>query len=438
MRPRKEPIDRILLPFQEFLRQEASGGILLMICTVAALAWANSPWSASYADLWSARLTVDFAGHSLSKSLLLWVSDGLMAVFFFVVGLEIKREVLVGELSSARQAALPLVAALGGMVAPALIYAGVNRGQDTLQGWGVPMATDIAFALAVLLLLGDRVPAAAKVFLTAIAIADDIGATLVIALFYSESINLTALAVGGGFWASMVAANRAGVRNSLAYAVLGFGLWVFFLKSGVHPTIAGVLGAMAIPARTRVDAGYFTDRARVYTDRFARASQSRESILTNPEQRAALHALEHVSRQAQAPLQILEHGLHPWVTVVIMPVFALANAGVALGTGASDLFASPAAVGILAGLVLGKPLGILAFSLAAVRLRVAELPEGLSWTALLGLGCLAGIGFTMSLFIASLAFTDPATLATAKTAILAGSLASGVAGTAVLARRQGC
>jgi len=432
--PRREPIDRLRPYFQEFLRQEASGGILLMLCSVAALVWANSAVGETYARFWDTRLAFDLGGHGLSKPLLLWVNDGLMAIFFFVVGLEIKREILVGELSSLRQAALPLVAAIGGMAVPALLYVGVNRGLDSIGGWGVPMATDIAFALSVLVLLGDRVPASAKVFLTAIAIVDDIGATLVIALFYTESISLVALAAGGGFLGLMLLANRLGIRNSLVYAILGLGLWVAVLKSGVHPTIAGVLGAMTIPARTRIDSDHFLERGRALLERFARAGQSGESVLTNPEQRAALHALEHAAHDAQSPLQVLEHTLHPGVTFVVMPVFALANAGLTLGPDAFARLASPPAVGIIAGLVLGKPLGILAFSLPAVRARLADLPEGLSWSGLLGLGCLAGIGFTMSLFLAGLAFPDAAALSAAKAAILAASLASAAAGTALLLR----
>lgn len=433
-RMRKEPIDRILLPFQDFARQEAAGGILLMACTVLALAWANSPLGGTYAQVWSTKLTVDLGGHGLSKPLLLWVNDGLMAVFFCVVGLEIKREVLVGELSSPRQAMLPVVAALGGMAVPAALYAGANWGRESIGGWGVPVATDIAFALAVLALLGRRVPTAAKVFLTAVAIVDDIGATLVIALFYTESISLPALVAGGGFLAAMVLANWSGVRHALVYGLLGSGLWVAFLKSGVHPTIAGVLGAMAIPVRTRIDTRDFLECGRTFLDEFARSGQTGESIVTNSAQRGAVHAIEHATRGVQSPLQIFEHGLNPWVSLVIMPLFALANAGVALGAEAASQLASPPALGIAAGLVLGKPLGIVGFSLVAVRLRIADLPEGLTRAGLLGLGCIGGIGFTMSLFVASLAFPDPGTLAVAKGAVLAASLLSGAAGAVILSR----
>jgi NhaA family Na+:H+ antiporter len=433
----RRPIDRILSPFQRFLHAEATGGILLFAATVVALAWANSPWAESYARLWQTTCSVGAGSFGLSKPLLLWINDGLMAVFFFVVGLEIKREVLVGELASSRQAALPVAGAVGGMVAPAAIYFAFNPEGIAARGWGVPMATDIAFSLGVLALLGKRVPLPAKVFLTAFAIVDDIGASVVIAVFYTEDISLLSLGLGGGVFALMLGANRLGIRRPLPYALLGVGLWLAFLKSGVHPTIAGVLGAMAIPARTRIDAESFLRSSKVFLDEFERRGLAGRNVLTSGEQRGALEALETACELAQAPLQRLEHGLHGWVSYVIMPIFALANAGVSLGSGIGAALASPVSLGVVAGLVIGKQLGVTLFAWVAVRLGMAELPGGLSWRHLYALAWLGGIGFTMSLFIASLAFGgDSDVLASAKVGILAGSLVSGVGGW-LLFRRAG-
>jgi NhaA family Na+:H+ antiporter len=369
---------------------------------------------------------------SISKDLTHWINDGLMAVFFLVVGLEIKREVFVGELSSVRGAALPIAAAVGGAVVPALIYSAINAGTEGAAGWGIPMATDIAFALGVLALLGERAPVALKVFLTALAIVDDILAVLVIALFYTSEISWDALAVGGLFLAALVVANLIGVGRTLVYALLGIGLWFCFLLSGVHATIAGVLLAFMVPASSFINPGAFLERGRYVLDRFEEAGEKGENVLSNEERQAALHALNHASYKLEPPLHELEHTLHPWVVFAIMPVFALANAGVQLGEGIAGALTDPVSLGVVAGLVLGKQLGVTLFAWLAVKTGVSELPRGISWRQVYGAGWLAGIGFTMSLFITDLAFSDGALVEAAKLGILAASLITGVVGWTIL------
>jgi Na+:H+ antiporter, NhaA family len=426
------PVERIVRPFQDFAHKQSSGGILLIAATVVALLWANSPWAESYAALWQTKLTVGLGEFSLSKDLTHWINDALMAVFFLVVGLEIKRELLVGELSSVRSAALPIAAAVGGAVVPALIYIAINAGTEGAAGWGIPMATDIAFALGVLALLGERAPVALKVFLTALAIVDDIVAVLVIAFFYTAEISWGALGVGGLFLAALVMANLIGVGRTLVYAVLGVGLWLAFLLSGVHATIAGVLLAFTVPASSFINPGAFLERSRYVLDRFEKAGEKGENVLTNEERQAALHALNHATYQLEPPLHELEHTLHPWVVFAIMPIFALANAGVTLGGGLAEALVSPVALGIVAGLVLGKQLGITLFAWLAVKLGVSELPVGINWRHVYGGGWLGGIGFTMSLFITDLAFSNGSLVDAAKLGILAASLIAGVIGWAIL------
>ena len=422
------PIRRALYPITAFMHAEASGGIVLIVSALVALLWANSPWSGSYTTLWATKITVG----PLTESLLHWINDGLMAVFFFVVGLEIKREVLVGELASPRQAALPIAAALGGMAVPALLYAAVNLGGPGLGGWGIPMATDIAFALGVLALVGRRAPVGLEIFLTALAIVDDLGAVLVIALFYTAQVSWAALGAAAGCLAALVLANRLHVRHPAAYAILGVGLWVAFLASGVHATIAGVLLALTIPARTRVDTGEFFRRAHALLHHFDLAGEEAADIRTNADQQAALAELEDLAEGVQTPLQRLEHALHPWVAFVIVPLFALANAGVALGGGLGAALREPVTLGVVAGLLLGKQLGVTGAAWLAVRAGLADLPEGVTWRHVYGAGWLAGIGFTMSLFVGSLAFGEGPLLDAAKVGILAASLVAGVAGWATL------
>ncbi len=425
-------VERVVRPFQDFARKQSSGGILLIAATVVALAWANSPWGESYVGLWHTKLTVGVGEYSLSKDLTHWINDGLMAVFFLVVGLEIKREILVGELSSVRGAALPVAAALGGAVVPALIYLAINAGTEGAAGWGIPMATDIAFALGVLALLGERAPVALKVFLTALAIVDDIVAVLVIALFYTSEISWGALGVGGLFFAALVAANLIGVGRTLVYAVLGVGLWLCFLLSGVHATVAGVLLAFTVPAASFIDPGAFLERGRYVLDRFEEAGGKGEEVLANEERLAALHALNRATYKLEPPLHELENRLHPWVAFAIVPIFALANAGVPLGGGLAGAVANPVSLGIVAGLVLGKQLGVTLFAWLAVRSGLSELPAGVGWRHVYGAGWLAGIGFTMSLFVTDLAFGEGELMDAAKIGILAASLIAGVAGWAIL------
>jgi NhaA family Na+:H+ antiporter len=434
VRATDRPIDRILSPFQEFFQQKASSGILLIAATLISLIWANSPWAESYVHLWETQITFSAGAFNLSKDLVHWINDGLMAVFFFVVGLEIKREVLVGELSSPRQAILPIVAAIGGMVFPAGFYLLFNAGGSAQAGWGIPMATDIAFALGVLALLGKRVPLSLKIFLTAVAIVDDLGAVLIIALFYTSELVWVSLLIGAVFFVLLIVANRLGIRNPLVYSLLGLGLWLAFLKSGVHATIAGVLLALTIPVQTRINSHEFISNANYFLDQFRKSGTSGESVLTNTTQHAVLQAMETAAEHAQTPLQRFEHSLHPWVSYSIMPVFALANAGVELKGDFLSAFTQPVTLGIMAGLILGKQIGIFLTSFLAVKLKWAELPSDMTWGRLYGLGWLAGIGFTMSLFIASLAFGESELLPVAKTGILLASLISGIVGAVILNR----
>jgi NhaA family Na+:H+ antiporter len=428
------PVTPLIRPFQRFAAAEAAGGIVLLVCAALALAWANSPAAGSYFALWQQEVTVGAGPLVIQKPLLLWINDGLMAIFFFLVGLEIKREILVGELKSPRKAALAIAAALGGMAVPALFYLAFNAGGPGAGGWGIPMATDIAFALGVLALLGKRAPLALKVFLTAVAIVDDLGAVLVIAFFYTAKLSVGALMGAAAFFAVLVVMNLLGVRRTAVYVLLGIGLWVCFLKSGVHATIGGVLLALTIPARGLIDAPSFMQKARDFlfeVEEDAKAGR----VEPTADQGDAIHSLSVISEHAQPPLTRMEHALHGWVAFFIMPVFALANAGVAMGGDLGALVSNPVALGIVAGLVLGKPVGVFLLAWLAVKTGVASLPAGVNWKQVLGVACLTGIGFTMSIFIASLAFTnDPLLLDSAKTGILLASLISGAIGLALLKR----
>jgi NhaA family Na+:H+ antiporter len=428
----RSPANGLKTIFQEFFQLEAAGGIILIVMTLAALILANSSQSDAFFALWETKLTFGLGSWQLSKPIILWINDGLMAVFFFVVGLEIKREVLAGDLASPRRAALPLAAALGGMLVPALLYVVPNLGQESLGGWGVPMATDIAFSLGVLALLGTRAPLTLKIFLTALAIVDDIGAVLVIAIFYTSEIAWSSLAMGVLAFVFLVVLNRAHVTRPWPYALLGVGLWLALLYSGVHATIAGVLVAITIPARARVDVGSFLSRSRQALQTYEDACCDEGAVAEKAKQ-AAARILELAGESVESPLQRLEHSLHPWVIYAIMPIFALANAGVALSGGDfASALTSPVALGIIIGLALGKPLGIVGFSWLAIRLGLAELPSDLRMRHLAGAGFLAGIGFTMSLFIANLAFPGSPVLNNAKIGVLLASLVSGLMGTAIL------
>jgi len=426
--PRSEILAR---PFQEFTRIEASGGILLVAATVVALVWANSSRSDLYFDLLHVDLSIYLGQHGLSMSLQHWVNDGLMAVFFFVVGMEIKREVLVGELSELRKAMLPVAAAIGGVLVPAGLYLAVNAGTPAESGWGVPMATDIAFALGALALLGSRIPAGLKVFLTALAIVDDIAAVLVIALFYTASINTTALASAALVVCALIVANVLGARHPLVYIGLGALLWLAFAQSGVHATIAGVILAMTIPVRSRIDAIEFLGSGREMLDAFESEGGGHD-VRSTSTQRAVVQSLETLCQHVETPLHRMEHALHPWVTYGILPLFAFANAGVRVVGHLADALTHPVSIGIVVGLVIGKQVGITSFAALAVRLRLANLPAGVTWQHIYGAAWLGGIGFTMALFIGALAFTDPRLVEVSKVGILVASLIAGIGGYTVL------
>lgn len=413
-------------PIDKFLRIQAASGIVLLVAAVAAMLWANSPWRSSYDAMWHTPLTLGFGGAVFRRDLHFWINDGLMVIFFFVVGLEIRREMHSGELSDLRRATLPVVAALGGMLAPALIYVSLNSTALTRHGWGVPVATDIAFAVGILALLGSRVPPALRVLLLALAVIDDIGAIVVIALFYSSGVRIVGLVVAAAGVAGVIALTRLGVRRTLAYVFPGFVVWLGMLMSGIHPTIAGVILGLMTPVRSWFGAEGFIDEAQQAIDEFVTRSiaPSDTHELVHP-----LSRLNQARREALPPVVRLEAALNPWVAFGIMPLFALANAGVNVGSlhfGARG--GTFIAVGVALGLALGKPIGIFCASFLAVKLGLCALPRGVNKRGLLVVGTVGGIGFTMALFIAELAFRDPGQLDVAKLAVLVGSLVAGVAG----------
>jgi NhaA family Na+:H+ antiporter len=434
------PVDRLLAPFREFANASASSGILLMAAAAIAMVWANSQWADVYVSLWSTELGVEVGSLEVSASLLHWVNDGLMAIFFLVVGLEIRRELQVGELASRRRAVLPVAAAIGGAILPAVIFLlVVGTDGDVARGWGIPMATDIAFALGVLALLGSRAPLGLRIFITALAIADDLLAVLVIAVAYTDHLNWVALAVAAAVFGVLMVGGRIGVRRPLFYGTLGIVLWLAVFQSGVHATVAGVLLALTIPSTTRLDADAYVKAAREHIDDFDRRTAPGE-VAATAHQHAALWELEASTEHAQAPMLRFEHTLHPWVAFLIVPLFALANAGVSLTGGLVAMILDPVAIGVIVGLVVGKQVGITLTSYAVVRAGLADLPSGVTWAHLYGAGWLGGIGFTMSLFIAALAYGEGSEhLAHAKVGILTASVIAGIGGTVVLwllSRRQ--
>lgn len=418
----------LLQPIQAFLAAESAGGVVLLLSTIAALVWANSPWGHSYSELWHTQLSVGAGEHQLSMSLQHWVNDGLMAIFFLMVGLEIKRELLVGELASLRRAALPVAAALGGMIVPALIYVSFNAGSEAVHGWGIPMATDIAFAVGVLALVSRSVPVSIKVFLLAIAIVDDLAAVVVIAFIYTQQISGVALAGAACFLAILVLLNIMGVHRPRPYMILGVGLWLTTLYSGVHATIAGVLLALTIPATRQIEERPFVAYVRRMLKYFEDETELAPDRITE-DQSSALQAINKATRAVQTPLARIEHALLRPVNFIVMPVFALANAGIDFGSGAVAALASPVSMGALFGLLLGKPVGVLLATWLALKLGIAAMPKAATWRHLVGVAVLCGIGFTMSLFIANLAFGEHAEqLTSAKMGILAASLIAGIAG----------
>ena len=427
MRVRLKKIE--LTVFQRFFRTETVGGLILLLFGFAALALANSPFAEAYEHLWDIPFTIGIVDHSLSLTLHQWINDGLMAVFFLLVGLEIKRELLAGELSSPKQAALPIACAIGGMIVPAAFYWIFNMTGPGARGWGIPMATDIAFALGALALIAPRAPIGAKVFLAALAIVDDMGAVLVIALFYSSGIAWGALGGAAVMLLILVGLNAVGVRHVWPYLLGGLVLWYFVHESGIHATVAGVVLACTIPTHTRINAVEFSREARALLDRFERKETGDFGVLTSKGQQETLLALERASEGVTAPILTLEQALHNFSAFVVMPLFAFANAGVRIG---GPIEHAEIALGVVAGLIIGKPLGITAAALVTVKSGIAKLPDDVSWASLVGYACLAGIGFTMSLFIAMLAFDDVAPLGAAKIGILAGSLLAAGGGAIIL------
>jgi Na+:H+ antiporter, NhaA family len=421
---------RSQLAFLHFFHTEAAGGVVLLVAALAALIAANSPWAAWYHGLWETRLAVGPEGHPLTLTSRLWVNDAVMALFFLLVGLEIKREVLVGELSSRRQAALPFAAAVGGIVCPALVFLAFAPA-DLRAGWAIPTATDIAFALGVLALVAPGAPTGLKVFLAALAIVDDMAAVLVIALFYTAEVHVGALLTATAIAIGLVGLNRAGVRHLAPYLAAGLGLWFFVHESGIHATIAGVVLALTIPTHTRINAADFSREARAHLEAFDRTETGDLLVLTSQGQQDALHALDRASSAVAAPLLRLEHALHGLSAFVVMPVFAFANAGVTLGGAGLDWHAA-SAIGL--GLAIGKPLGITLASWLACRAGVAALPAGVTWAMLHGVAWVAGIGFTMSLFIAGLAFGPSPAFDAAQLGIMGGSALAALVG-AVLVHR---
>ncbi len=420
--------------FKDFLHNESVGGILLLICAVISLVCANVPELGFFHDLWKQEAGITVGDFSISMKIEHWINDGLMAIFFFVVGLEIKREMLVGELSSFKHAALPIFAAVGGMLVPAFIYFLFNNGTPSESGWGIPMATDIAFALGILSLLGKRVPLGLKIFLTALAIVDDLGAIIVLAIFYpTHSLHFNMLLYAALVVVFLLILNRRKVTNVLLYIIPGILLWWLVLQSGIHATIAGVILALTIPSRTVINELRFYVRMKELLARFKANSNSEIEVLANPHQQHIIHQIDNHVQEINPLMHKFEAALHPWVTFAIMPLFALANSGVEMDFGSFGSSIPPVVSGIFFGLLLGKPAGIFLFSLLSVKLKIAELPVGVKWGQVLALGVIAGIGFTMSIFIDSLAFDNVELINMGKATILVTSSLAAILGLAAIA-----
>ncbi|HMR14958.1 Na+/H+ antiporter NhaA [Mariniflexile maritimum] len=420
----------ILSPFQKFVKIESFSGILLLLATVLALIWANSPYSESYQALWQYKVGFTTESFELNKPLILWINDGLMAIFFFLIGLEIKREFLIGELNSAKKLAFPLFGALGGIIAPVTFFFILNQNPETLKGWGIPMATDIAFSLALLKVLGNRVPLSLKVFLTAFAIVDDLGAVLVIAIFYSSTIQLELLGMAFLLLGVLYFLSYKNYYSKFLMIFLGIIIWVLFLKSGIHPTLAGILLAFSVPIRQKIKTPEFIDNLVTITNNIKEASVLKKPILSK-EQIQEIDDLEDWASKYQSPLQHLEHSLHDWVAYMVIPIFALANSGVVLNNGFE--LENLLIINIVISLVLGKSIGITAVVLLAKKLKLIEVPSDISTRHIVGVSFLAGIGFTMAIFIASLAFADsPIYIDSAKIGILVGSFIAALIGYIIL------
>ena len=428
--PWEKAFDRILLPLDDFIHRQTTSGVLLMLCAVIALYIANSQWHDVYHNFLNTTFTIGLPDFQLSKTVHHWINDGLMALFFFVIGLELKREILVGELADIKNAVFPIIAAIGGMLGPVAIYISFNAEGDALKGWGVPMATDIAFALGTLALLGNRIPKNLLVFLVALAIVDDLGAVVVIALFYTETLNISALVVVAVITGLLLVLNMGGIRRALPYMLLGIILWIAMLKSGVHATLAGILLAFTIPMRPKYDPERFLHHINEMVDKIKRAYQQEGNILINDELRSRVNALGDGVDLVQAPAQRMERKMHLPSAYIIIPIFSLANAGIVIDWSSfGAVVTHPVSMGVSVGLVLGKLIGIAGFAWLAVRFGITSLPHGLNFKHIIGVALMGGIGFTMSIFIAELGFANqPEELVMAKTGILMASLVAGVSG----------
>ena len=422
----------IMMPAQRFIHTEAIGGIVLLAATIAALALANSPLASDYHHILEHHLTLNVGLFTVDLTVEEWINDGLMAIFFFVVGLEIKREVVRGQLSTLRTATLPVVAAIGGMVVPAAIYLALNVGEggEAARGWGIPMATDIAFALGILALLGRRIPSELRVFMLGLAVVDDLGAIAVIAFAYTETIDFAQLGIAAALAVAVIVANRLGMRQPAVTAALAFFIWVAVLKSGVHATVAGVLIAVLTPSTPETEGEEFAKESEILL------AEYRTSLVAGDRDRAevALGEMEHLVHTTESPLERLERLLHPWTSYVILPAFALANAGIHFsGGGFNDALSSSVAIGVAAGLVIGKPLGIVLFPFAASRLGLVSLPAAVRWSHVLGVGFVGGIGFTVAIFVTGLAFNQaPELIDYGKLAVLGASVVAGLLGYTIL------
>jgi NhaA family Na+:H+ antiporter len=428
--PWEKSFDKILTPFEEFIHQQTTSGLLLMGTAVFALILANGPLASAYVHFMHTSINLGAGSWSLEMSLHHLVNDGLMALFFFVVGLELKREILVGELANLRNAVLPIGAAIGGMLVPALIYFAINPEGDAARGWGIPMATDIAFAIGALALLASRVPKALITFLVALAIVDDLGAVIVIAVFYTDTIALGPLAAAAGLFILLLMFNLSGIRKTTPYFIVAALLWYALLQSGVHATLAGILGALSVPAIPKYNPELFSRHVKELMQRFDASHQPGKSIMTNDELRAVVQTLENGVHSVEAPLQKLEHVWHMPVAYLVIPIFALANAGIPLALDSlGETLTHPVLLGVSVGLLLGKFIGITGVSWLLLKLGVAVLPKDTRFTQIAGVSLLAGIGFTMSIFVAELGFAQQAEyLLMAKTGILTTSLLAGIAG----------
>ncbi len=427
--PWEKTFQKVSTPLEHFIHAQTTTGIILVFMTIVALILANSPLHTLYENIFHLTISLNVGSWKISQTIHHWINDGLMALFFFLIGLEIKRNILVGELSSIKVALLPILAALGGMIAPALIYIAINHGLETQKGWGIPMATDIAFAISALVLLGKRVSPSLVTFLIALAIVDDLGAVVVIALFYTEEIHFLPLMLAGGSFLIMVAFNRFGIHAVLPYFIVGMFLWFFMLESGVHATIAGVIAAMAIPSKPKHTPDDFTTHMKNKLDEYDNYPVATDFSL-HEQQKALLINMSQRIDTTQSPSARLEQALHLPVSLLVIPLFALANAGISIDfTQIDKAIVEPISLGIIAGLLFGKVIGIAGVAYAAIKMGIAQLPHNATFSQIFGVSLLGGIGFTMSIFVAELAFYgDAASIFQAKIGILCASLLAGICG----------